>query len=357
MQAPTCIAVLVLPAVLPAAEPAPRKLVEWGWDEPDTKFIRENVRRMEELPFDGFVFHVEVRRGGRKVNLSWEAFGKERFAPEDFREALADLKATEFRRLTDRFLRVNVTPGVDWFDDAAWPAVLANAGAAAAFAREARLKGWMFDVEDYGTYVFRYDSRKDAATRSFAECRARARERGKALIAPIVEKYPDITLFLTLGWSLSSPDASEKDRKDSRYGLLADFLDGMVEGCAPATRFVDGWEPAYPFKRPEQFEDAWRTTHEKGPRWSAAPEAYRRHVEAGFGLWMDYDWRKKGWDAKDPSRNFFAPAAFEASVRAALARSDGYVWIYTEKPRWWTGEELPAAYVEAVRKARPSGGR
>jgi hypothetical protein len=32
------------------------------------------------------------------------------------------------------------------------------------------------------------------------------------------------------------------------------------------------------------------------------------------------------------------------------------VWIYTEKPRWWTREELPPAYIEAVRKARGEAG-
>jgi hypothetical protein len=25
----------------------PKKLIEWGWDEPDTKFIRQNVEEME----------------------------------------------------------------------------------------------------------------------------------------------------------------------------------------------------------------------------------------------------------------------------------------------------------------------
>jgi len=34
-----------------AQEPA-RKVIEWGWDEPDTKFIRENIGMMEQHPFD-----------------------------------------------------------------------------------------------------------------------------------------------------------------------------------------------------------------------------------------------------------------------------------------------------------------
>ena len=340
-----------------AADPAPAKgLIEWGWDEPDTGLLRENVARMEEMPFDGLVFHAMARHGGKKVNFSWEAFGKERFAPEELREALADLKATGRRRLRDLFLRYNVTPGVEWFDDAAWPSVLANARVGAAFAREAGITGWMFDVEDYGTELFHYDGRKDRAAHPFAEYRAKVRERGKSFGAAVAEAHPTITLFLTLGYSLSSPDASEKDRKDSRYGLLADFLDGILESAAPGMKLVDGWEPAYPYQRPEQFAEARRITVEKGPSWSAVPEKHRRQVSVSFGLWMDYDWRKKGWDAADPSKNYFTPQAFETSVRAALERADRWVWIYTEKPRWWTREALPEAYVEALRRARGSAG-
>ena len=77
----------------------------------------------------------------------------------------------------------------------------------------------------------------------------------------------------------------------------------------------------------------------------------------GFGLWMDCDWRIKGWDTADPSKNFFTPQAFETSVRAALSTADEYVWVYTETPKWWAGESakmehLPQAYEDAVRRAR-----
>ena len=84
--------------------------------------------------------------------------------------------------------------------------------------------------------------------------------------------------------------------------------------------------------------------------------AYRRVVSAGFGLWLDYDWRKKGWNTRDLEKNHFSPAGFETSLRAALEQSDEYVWIYTETPRWWSekGESvaLPPAYADAIRRVR-----
>ena len=105
-----------------AAQPAPgkdapkgKKVIEWGWDEPDTKFLRANIGKMERFPFDGLVFHATSAKG---ENLSWEVWGGRKFTADDFQQAVADLKATRFDRFTERFLRVNVTPGkVDWSDD------------------------------------------------------------------------------------------------------------------------------------------------------------------------------------------------------------------------------------------------
>ena len=85
-------------------------------------------------------------------------------------------------------------------------------------------------------------------------------------------------------------------------------------------------------------------------RWS--PEV----TTFGFGLWVDYDWRVHGWNPRNVGANYFAPASFERSVRWALETTDEYVWIYTERPRWWTDDggrrDLPPAYEEAIRRAR-----
>src|SRR5688572_16888966 len=89
-----------------------KKLIEWGWDEPDTRFMREHITEMERLPFDGLVFHVHSAKGD---NFLWEMWGGRRFEYDEFAPAVADLQATDFRRFTEHFLRVNVTPGnVDW---------------------------------------------------------------------------------------------------------------------------------------------------------------------------------------------------------------------------------------------------
>jgi hypothetical protein len=347
---------------LPGADPPgpqavsrqPKKLIEWGWDEPDTQFMRANIEKMEQFPFDGLVFHATSGKGN---NLAWEVWGSRRFAPDDFKQAVDDLKATKFSRFTDRFLRVNVTPGkVDWFDDPAWATVLHNAGVAAHLAKQGGCKGFMFDVEQYEGKLFDYRQQKHRGTRTFAEYQQQVRQRGREWMQAVNKEFPDITLLLTFGYALAQPRGQARDRSQAAYGLLADFLDGLLGACSKDTTLVDAWEPSYPYKEPGQFEQAYATIKHKAPAWTAEPERYRRQVQAGFGLWMDNDWRRKGWDVTDFSRNHFRPAEFEAAVRSALRVSDQYVWIYTEQPRWWTRERLPQAYVEALANARKSAG-
>jgi hypothetical protein len=52
--------------------------IEWGWDESDAKFIRDNIQQMEELPFDGLIFHVlsravVPRTGPKSATACWRS--------------------------------------------------------------------------------------------------------------------------------------------------------------------------------------------------------------------------------------------------------------------------------------------
>ncbi len=113
---------------------------------------------------------------------------------------------------------------------------------------------------------------------------------------------------------------------------------------------------SYGYRDADAFAQAYRAIKHDAATLAADRAAYHRTVSAGFGLWLDYDWRKKGWDLGDPEKNYFSPARFETSLRAAIEQSDEFVWIYTEKPRWWSGSgktvDLPSAYVETVRRVR-----
>ena len=87
-------------------------------------------------------------------------------------------------------------------------------------------------------------------------------------------------------------------------------------------------------------------------RFSALPEAYRRKIEVGFGIWIDAKQNEIGWHPDEFQKNFFSPAQLKSSVSDGLNVSDEYVWIYSEKLNWWTGKDVPAAYADALRAAK-----
>ena len=340
------------------AKPPAKKLIEFGWDEPDTAFLRRHVAEMEDSPFDGCVFHANAAGPqGQPENFAWLGWGRRAFTGAELQPALDDLKATTLRRFTHNFLRFNTAPGdLDWFDDHA--AALGNARLAATLARAGRCAGVLFDVEEYQGGLFTYPKQRDAKTKSWEGYAAQARRRGREVMGAFQDGFPDLTVFLTFGHTLprTKSGAGKTPLAECEYGLLAPFLDGMVEAARGGARLVDGFELSYGYKEQAQFDEGYRMMREGVLPIVADPAKYGGVVSAGFGLWMDYDWRKNGWDAADPSKNDFTPEGFGASVRRALGRSDEYVWVYTETPRWWSEGggrvKLPAAYERAIRRAR-----
>ena len=337
-------------------------LVQWGWDEPDTTYLRAHAPRMAQSPFDGTVFHASfVPVGGQAGgNLAWKAWGRQRIPAAGVYPAIKDLRATSFGTFRQNFLRVNVTPGdVDWFED--FEPVLANLRLASQVARAGDgVRGIVLDTEAYEAPVFWYGKQRLSGTRTFTAYAAQARRRGREVMAALRSSYPDLVLLVTFGHTLAAWESRYRGGAplpSLQYGLLPAFMDGLVDG-AEAGQVVDGYELSYAYREAAQFTAARHEMREGILPYVADPRRYRRVVRVGFGLWMDNDWRRHGWDPGDPSKNWFTPAAFESSLRAALAHTDGYVWVYTETPRLWTRdgrpESYPPAYLDALRAVRGS---
>ena len=174
------------------------------------------------------------------------------------------------------------------------------------------------------------------------------------------DEFPDIHVLLTFGYTLPLHEmkgvADRKGLAEAENGLLAPFLDGMIDAARGDSRIIDGFELSYGYKTDEQFAAARTRFTKTVLPLVADPKKYDKVMALGFGLWLDYDWRKQGWNEADPSKNYFTPEAFAASLKSAKKNTLHYVWIYTEQPRWWTPEgksaKLPAVYEKIVRDAR-----
>ena len=160
-----------------AAEPPRKKLIEVGWDIPNTADLRANWKEMERsAPFDGLHFHVVAISPKRERVDSLKLWDATPWEYSWFEKCVDDLKTCRFQKLTDNWLRVDATPGtIEWSDDDGWKHLANKFGICSRVARKGGVKGVCIDLEGYGVKSFRFDPDKKL---TFAETGKLARRRG-----------------------------------------------------------------------------------------------------------------------------------------------------------------------------------
>jgi len=364
-------------AVLPACA----RVIAWPSPEPDPDFVRRHIDAMETKPFDGVVLQALIPGSdGVARSFTWSVLER-RYSAQDFRPFVDMVRRVPFRRFRSNFLRINLNATdrpFDMFDDGRWDILVANFAMAATAAREAGLRGLMLDPEAYageepgtkipGVNVF--DFRLRRTTQEFPAYRRQAFQRGQAIGRAAVTAYPGITLILAFGPSATC--LGQGPLPERTYGLLGAFVDGLLAGAGWRATVIEGFEFSYPYRSCDRFQKAYAELRGPCRDLSLEPARYDRWLEIGFGLWLDFDSVSACKDAResgrpcrwfDPSlypaaeRYLVDPERFARAVASARAVSDGYVWIYTEEPKWWTeehplGENLPDAYVRALQRER-----
>ena len=362
--------VLMVTCAVHADEPPHKRLIEWSAVEPTTAYMREHIREMEQLPFDGLVFHLRTNDNEQMV---WKMWGNTPFKVDQFSREIADLEATAFVRFTERFLRCNVTPGdVDWSDDDAWRTVTNNFATAAHIVHRTGCRGIMFDTEQYVHKLFAWppntrevqdsDEAESEITNTATkgpvptEVTALVRQRGQEWIRAINAECPEITILVTYAWRAAQPTEGESFRVYG-YELIPAFLDGALAAASDGTRIVDAWEYSYPYQSRAEFENGRRSMKQDAFQWTTESDEYALHVSAAFGLWMDFNIRGHAWHTDDVSRNYNSPKQFRQNLDNALELTDEFVWIYTGQAKWWTDEALPDEYRRALDEARAATDR
>jgi len=352
---PWCVLCLTLWCVPTWAQaPGAKKLIYYGWGIRDTQYIREHWQAMEQMPFDGTGIIVAIDRQGWQQGkqatdnqLGWQLMGKRAFQIEEFRAAIADLRAAKWHAFTDNFLPVALSSGytaqLNWFDDERWHVIVNNFGVVAQIAAEGGVKGLIIDPEDYNYMLFKYLDQQQLLDRPLEAYMAMARQRGREVMAAIVTHMPEPVLLTLYGYTLPLREhRGEIKPQDVRYTLLPAFYDGLLEAMPAKGRLVDGYESAYAFKQRQKFLDGYRQVREGAVAVSALPELYRQKVQAGFGVWLDYSQKP----------DYFTPEEFQRALRYALEISDEYVWLYTHGPRFFPPVDIQPSYLDAIAGAR-----
>jgi len=340
-----------------------KKLIGWGSDVAYPSKVQNNIRKIEELPLDGIVLsHFGGEKDGKEFMFEWQCFGRQKYERQHLASTIQILTHIDFQRFTDNFLRFNLQPGdVDWFDDFSSP--LHNAQMWSEVAREAGVKGWKFDLEDYQEKLFTYSKQKYADQKSFDEYATQIRLRGRQMMEAIQSGFPNIVLLLSLAHSYvnRTPHANRKLAELSSYGLLPAFVDGLIEAAGPQVRIIDGQEQAYGYLTPEDYFRGYHDVRQRALELvpSELWEKYRDKIEAGVAIYANFQLAVRRITTKYWVPHYMKPEErlrlFEQNVYYALKTTDEYAWLYSEHMGWWeSGYPVPTpeGAVAAIRAAR-----
>jgi len=332
-----------------------KKLIEYGWDVPTVAQMHDRLAAMEKRPFDGVIFRFS---GGHN------AFVTRPLEPAGFTEEERILRELNFARFTSNFVLIWGSPPADfdWFDDTQWAAIEGNAKLLAGVAQAGRVQGICFDPEPYDFSLWDYAKQPQTKMRTFADYRAKVRERGAQLMRAFEKSMPGATILTFFHLSLYDRFATLPERERAErlareaWGLMPDFFIGMLDSASPKARFIDGNENAYYYTSREQYFRAYHAIHERA-RGLVPPELrekYERQVQAGQALYVDQNFALRE-PVKDYLSSRMTPEErtrwFEHNTYWALYTTDEYVWCYSEKMNWWK-DQTPPGLEQAIVNAR-----
>jgi hypothetical protein len=353
-----------------------KKIIKlFGWDKPDTAYVRANITTMEATHLDGVGINLmpdpplaDAQWGGQG-NYVW--FTSMPASREQYQRAVDDLKATPFTRFTDNFsLMAMRGPGgiPDWFDDD-FAVVCDNARVQAWACREGGLKGIVIDVEDAAVLDYTDDRRRRA---TFDQYAARVHQCAKRFMEAMVREYPDIVIILSHGYHtpMMAVHRHELPLEDVRYALLPAFIDGLLDGAGDRATVIDGCEDTYPLMCYESYARFHRYADLSMRRLSRLPAAQHDRLRKAVAIWpsfpSDFDDQGIADAAPDSGRYNFNADRFAHALYNAMHASDRYVWLWNGANCWWTPaistyaqrvadgriHLLPASFIDAVRRAR-----
>ena len=218
------------------------------------------------------------------------------------------------------------------------------------------------------------------------------RQRGAALATALVRGFPQVELMFSwaYGEMFRALCLEGEVLASHPYALYPAFLEGMQEAVARAgtgAKMIDGFLPAYPARRPQDFKVFRALVHAdyaamaqrwqpqivshwdglgqtRGPvKWpdtyavKCDPQTVARlavPLPAAFGIMVDYNVDAFA-QPLPPEVPRYANDALAPAIMAAMHASDTYVWLYAGFGSWWgdrPGAEVDPALFDAVVTAK-----
>ncbi len=355
-----------------------KKLVEFSHKSPTTIQYFENVNFYDSVPFDGISVKLSSSVGGGKIFMvqDWESI-----SDEDRQKEYQMVKQLgEQFSLEHNFLVLYGASQLDWFSDKQWQQAEEHIRYAANLARVGNFKGILWDPEPYkpGKNPWKFPEQYKKDQYSFDEYYAQVRKRGTQFIEAIQEEFPGAVVLSLREFSdfLTASPFSQKilpaddlvtavtKLENAWWGLHLPFTLGILDGIGDDIMFIDGNEEAYYYtsaieyyKVRHQIADDLRALIPPGLR-----PKFKANYQIGHAISADYiigNWfgLLNGFSNRLTGQGVVLNAEekamwFEHNVYYALKTSDEYVWLYSEQPNWWTGENVPKGFLEALLQAK-----
>lgn len=336
-----------------------KKLIEYGWDVPVPTYVAQNIRSMETKPFDGIM--MKLQSNGLQSCLT-----RTRWTESSLQPQFDALQRIQWQKFTDNFIITYAASTQDWFSDSDWAAIESNVGMLAKATKLGKCKGLVFDPEPYGQNPWTYSVQPQAGSRSFAEYKAKVRQRGAQFIRAYQKEFPTGDVYVLSFYLMKlfqdcyiNPNNGDSQLVNFEWGLLPAFINGMLDGANANVVLLDGNEGAYYYTTEKEFLDARNHIRQTSAN-LVAPELktkYLNQVRNAPSLYVDYCFDMLPAPFWKPlySKQMSATERkmwFEHNVYHALKTSDRYVWMYSEHMNWWTNTTIPTGLVDAITSAK-----
>jgi hypothetical protein len=359
-------------------DPPEKRLVEFSWASPNTEEYNNNMELYESGPFDGISVKLRKEVGGGNIFMVDNCAA----VSEEIKEREYELVKNigEKSTLEHNFLVLYGASQMDWFSDEDWKLVEIYLRYAANLARIGKFKGILWDPEPYkpGKNPWRMSEQPDKGDRNYYDYYLQVRERGAQFIRIIQDEFPGLTILSLREFSdyqTASPFSQAIlplfDKKQSRidlegawWALHLPFTLGILDAIDDDVVFIDGNEEAYYYTSALEYykvrNELFNDTRALVP--SSLHKKLKSNYYLGHAVSMDYiagNWAGflNGFTYRLSGQGaVLTPAQralwFEHNMYYALKTADKYVWLYTEDANWWTGENIPEGFAEALEKAR-----
>ena len=329
------------------------KVIQFGWDTPDSRYVRDHLEQLSASPFDGIVIGVRYvdgnpgRLGGSDM-ATWHLFDGE-LDDTTTDQAIADLENLG-QSLTLKHNFIQALPGhnhVNWFDDSKWGLIANNFANAAKVAYQSGCKGLWFDIEDYGSGQFNWFNSPVRGLYSLAEHNAKARQRGREIMAAVNSEFPGINFYFAFGLSLRYYYDVTYGHPEN-YDLIPGFFDGLYEQADTGTIITDGYEFSYYSYTEQEFIDARDYAFNNGRVYSSVPDEYDSHTQVGFATFLDAQSSSRGWNGVVENYNYYNSSRLQNALYYSMKYTDKYSFMYHERSSFWSGGRINPNYNKAV---------